>query len=411
MTTETTALTVPQRAAVALGTAKHEVELRDLVQKSTSIVAIKNKDGREECHSALMTLRNARTSIEKVGKAAREDATAFSKAVIAEEKRLITITQSEEDRLQGLRDKWDAEIEAERQRAVEAERQRIAAILERIDVIRNLPLAAVGKSSQDVREIGLSITRLSIDESFQEFQLQATNVRLEVLERLADMEVAQCGIEAHQEEVRQEAERQRIAKEKADAKLKAEQEAESKRLAAERAELEQLRKAQAERDAAAKKEREAAEEKARAEQEAIDKKRREEHAAAQAEIKAAQDKMNAERAQIEADRAEVARAQAMIDQAKQDVIDAAERKEADHAKALAWNAALDEERAKPALVVEDVFDINAAAGEALYADFKPTAAQIVGCVAYSFEVTDAQALEWLRGIDFSTGNAQERKAA
>lgn len=43
--------------------------------------------------------------------------------------------------------------------------------------------------------------------------------------------------------------------------------------------------------------------------------------------------------------------------------------------------------------------------------FTPTAAQIVGCVAYSFEVSDKQALEWLRGIDFTAVNVQDQKAA
>ena len=72
---------------VALGSSKAEIDLVELASKSKTIVAITNKDGRTECHAAAMTAKDARVSIEKAGKAAREDATAFSKAVIAEERR------------------------------------------------------------------------------------------------------------------------------------------------------------------------------------------------------------------------------------------------------------------------------------------------------------------------------------
>ncbi|MGF6920266.1 hypothetical protein [Paraburkholderia sp. 40] len=111
---ESKELTVPERAAIALGTAEHETKLRDLVAKSASITAIKNKDGREECHSALMVLKTTRTGILRAGKAALEVATEFSRAVIAEERRLVAIAEPEEMRLEDLRDEWDEARAAEK---------------------------------------------------------------------------------------------------------------------------------------------------------------------------------------------------------------------------------------------------------------------------------------------------------
>jgi hypothetical protein len=155
---ESKELTLPERAAVALGAPKYEQEIRELLARSATITEVKNKDGRDQCHGALMTLKGARVAIEKTAKAAREDATAFSKAVIAEEKRLVAIAEPEEARLTGLRDKWDAEREAEKQAKLAAEKARVDGIRARIDEIRNLPASMVGKSSD---EIGVAADHLS----------------------------------------------------------------------------------------------------------------------------------------------------------------------------------------------------------------------------------------------------------
>lgn len=74
----------------------------------------------QECHSAAMAATKARTAIVQAGKAARDDATRFSKAVIAEEARLIAIIQPEESRLKVLRDEWDAKEAREKAAKAEA---------------------------------------------------------------------------------------------------------------------------------------------------------------------------------------------------------------------------------------------------------------------------------------------------
>lgn len=236
------ALTLPQRAAVALGSDKARTELAALVKKSAAIKEVKNAAGRDECHGAYMALVKARTSIEKIGKSARDDATKFSKAVIAEEKELIGITQPEETRLQALRDAWDEARAAEKAEAERIERERVAAIGLRIADIREC--AVLASQCRTAAEVWTLIEKLAGDklEGFEEFADEAKAVRDTAIERMTAIHAAKLAEEA--EAVREKAER----------------EAEAKRLAEERAQLakeraeqaEATRKAQAEAAAAQK---------------------------------------------------------------------------------------------------------------------------------------------------------------
>jgi hypothetical protein len=278
---ESKELTLPERAAVALGTAKHEQELIELVKKSESITVIKNVAGREQCHSALMMLRNARVVIEKIGKTAREDATQFSKAVIAEEKRLVAITQAEEVRLQEIRDAWDAAREAEKRAKEAAEANRVAAIRAKIEAFMlDAVTAAGGKSAQ----IAAYIDRL-----------MATQITFEEFEELSgEAEAKRVNTLAWLEERRGEA----VAREAEDA-----------RVAAEREELARLRAEQEERDRAAAAERAAQEARDRAAREAEEAARRAEHAAAEAKLRADRE---AHEAEMRAQREELARQQSEL---------------------------------------------------------------------------------------------------
>lgn len=281
-----TALAPAQRAAIALDSARHRKELADLVKKSANIVTVTNADGREEAHRAGMVPKSARVTIQKRGKEAREDATAFSKAVIAEEKALVDLISPEEERVLSLRDAWDRKVEAERQAKIAAERQRVETLQARVAEIRNLPLTMTGKSSSEISQAIGILAGNTPGASFEEFEEQAKAAQLEALDRLAKMETEQRGVEFAQEMARQEAERQRLA-----------QEEEAARLKAEREELERLR---------AEQEARAAEEQRRiqAEQEAAAAKARAEHEAAQAELRAERDRLNAE---LAAQRAEAER--------------------------------------------------------------------------------------------------------
>lgn len=326
-----TALTLPQRAAVALGSAEHEAKLKELAAKHADIVEIKNVAGREQCHGAMMVLANARIAITKSGKAAREDATAFSKAVIEEEKRLIGIIEPEESRLRTMRDDWDAEREREKQAKAEAEKRRIAALQERITEIRGAVAAASTCSPANVLEHIGDIERMVIDASFEEFQGQAQLAKDETLDKLREIhaqavarEEEAARLKAEREELARlraaEEERQRVAaaeRAEEERKARAEYEAEQARLAAERekqeAELRVQREAH-ERQLAAERaeaeriarEREA---KARAEREEADRIAREKWKAEQAELQAERERQAAEAKRIVDERAELERQQ------------------------------------------------------------------------------------------------------
>lgn len=334
MTTETTALTLPERASVALGSKDYELKLAELVKSSVRIVAIKNGDAYKEAHGARMALKNTRVAIEKAGKAAREDATAFSKAIIAEEKRLVAMIDPEESRLQTLQEEWDAAREAERQAKLLAEQERIDGHRAGIDAIKAVALQAVNQPSSEVQRLidGLTLTYAGPD--FEEFQPAAEKAKAETLATLHEMHAAALAREA--EAARLEAER--IERERQQAE-------EAARLAAEREELARLR-AQQEAREAAERARVAAEQKAEAERLAAERRKLEEEqrvlraAQAEADRKAAEARA-AEQARLDAERAEIRRQQDAIAAAlrrKQDEEAAAARAEADRIAAEARKA-------------------------------------------------------------------------
>ena len=306
-----TALTLPQRAAVALGSSEHEIKLRELIKSSADIVEVKNVEGRDQVHRVGMTLRNTRVEITRSGKEAREDATKFSQAVIAEEKRLVAIITPEEDRIFALRDAFDAKVEEDRQAAIAKERARVENIRRMIDTIRNECVTANGKAITWLQErLSLLESEIPSSDFYAEFYTEAVkehalaiaNVRV-----ILDMAIA-AKIEADRQQAEREAEAARIAAERAEnERIRAELEAQRKAqevahaaLMAESLRLQAIEdaKRQAERDAQAKQAAEAAKQ-------------------AAIELQAARDRQAEERAAIEHERA-TARAEAAKIQAQQD---------------------------------------------------------------------------------------------
>lgn len=290
---ENTALVpVEQRAVVALNSTETEKHLAVLATKHNELTVIKNKDAREQVHGAAMELLKARTSIEKVSKTARDDATKFSKAVIAEEKRLIGIIDTEEKRLFALRDEWDAEQERIKQEKIEAEQRRVAAITELIEDFANAPVRLAGSDSVAI-ETELLFLQLQepTEEKFEEFLDKAKFVLTESIAKLTELLAAAK------------------AQEKAAKQLAAEQarlEAERSELERQRRELEEARaRAAAEAAMAAQRALDEASAKAKAEaaqRAAFEQQQRdafeEEKRQAEATLKAAQDAVAAERAEI-----------------------------------------------------------------------------------------------------------------
>lgn len=224
MTEPTNALAIvslppSERAAIALGSKTAESQLRAMLDESADITEVKDKYSRTMAHNAGMKLKGARVAIEKTGKAARDDANAFAKAVIDEEKRLKSIIADEEARLFALRDEYDRKIEAERLERERLERARIQSIRERIELIQRLPADSANDSSEEIADTMNALTALEIDDSFDEFRDEAIAVKAATVAALQALWQTTSAREAEAARLNEEAER----------------------LAAERAELERMR--------------------------------------------------------------------------------------------------------------------------------------------------------------------------
>jgi len=255
-------LTTTQRAHLALGAADHEAALVALSAKHKAITAITNQDGFRDCHSARMECKGARVEIEKRAKLAREDANAFSKAVIAEAGRLVGLIQPEEDRLGTLQCEWLEKLEREKEAKAQAERLRVQDLRDRLRGISLLPLGLVGKSSGDIADAAQKLSDIAIGEDFAEFELQAVDAKSGALITLREMWSSALAreVQAEQDRAAAEVEAQRLVAERADLdRQRAEQairdRAEREQLAKDRAQLQaEQAKARAEQAEAVAKE-------------------------------------------------------------------------------------------------------------------------------------------------------------
>lgn len=352
-----TALTVVERASVALGSSALEIHLTDLVKKHADITAIANKDGREQVHAAAMVLRKQRTTIAAAGKGARDDAAKFCKAVIDEEKRLIGLIEPEEDRLIKLRDDWDAEREAEKQAAIAKEAMR-RKHKEMIDAIRNTVFVSPRESSASIEAIIAATDALDVSEAtYEEFAPAAARAKAETLESLREtLEMAK----------RNEADQARI---------KAEQEAAAAQLAAERAEMEKALAEQRAQAAAERKRMEDEQEAFRAQQAEFNRQKEELHRIE--DERAAE----AKRQQDEIDRAKAAAAKAEADRI------AAEKAEADRVEQARIHAAAEAAKQAEELAERLKREANT-----------PQAGEIVTLIADHYRISNGAALDWLRGM-------------
>ncbi len=254
---ESKALAPMERAKLALADA-NEQALTALAAASKSITVITNADGYQQCHTARMALKVKRVDIEKIGKAAREDATAFSRAVIAEEKRLVGIIQPEEDRLGVIQKAWDDAREAEKRAKAEAEALRVQEIQKRLAKLQTLPevytsALAPARILDVIEQIEGGLTY-----DYQEFADQAEAARQAALVSLRRSHVE--AIEREERQAAAEAERA------AQAAREAAEHAEQERIAAEARKAEEAR-LQAERERLAEETRRMHERRAREEAE------------------------------------------------------------------------------------------------------------------------------------------------
>lgn len=339
-----TELTVVQRAVVALGQAGRETELKELASKSASITVITNKAGYDQAHAARMMLKNTRLDIQRLGKAARDDATQFSKAVIAEEKRLVALVETEEKRLENLQWGYDMKLQEEKERAAAAEQKRISDLQERIEELRGPHFLTASSGSKLIAEHIGDIERLPVDDSFQEFRQQAFDAKAGGLARLRELHGAALAHEAEQEQIK--AEREELARLR---------KAEESRQAAERARL-----AEEERVA-----REAREAEAREQAEALRRQREEQEAAAKAE----RERIAQENRRLAAERAEFQRQQEEARKARE----AEERERTEQARIAALK--------------------------------RPSDAELVDVLAKHYRAPAAKVVEWLAATNWQEAKA------
>jgi hypothetical protein len=355
---ESRPMSVIERASRALSKEESEAQIKALVERSKPIVEVIDPASRTICHDSLMTLKTMRVLIEKRGKAGREEAVTFSKAVIKIENELVALITPEETRLAQLRDDFDAIKEREREAKVQAEIARVAAIQRRIDDIRNWPVKAAGKPSAFVAELLVAAQEYVIDPAvFDERTGDATSV-------LAASSAALSGI--HSERLAHEAEAVRFAAERAElARLRAEQEAREKA----------AREAQATAEAEAKAERD----RAAAEQQAALEQERQRLA-----MEAAQNARIAAERQAALDRQE-AQAKAL--------------RAAEEARLAADRAELAQREAALSRPIEPAQGLSQSQQKRLAAH-RPSREALIQCVAERFNVTDDIAVLWLREVDW-----------
>lgn len=173
-----------ERAVIVLDSTKAEQQLKAMLTETADITEVKDKDSRTQAHNAAMKLKNARIAIEKTGKGARDDANAFSKAVIAEEKRLTAIITDEEDRLFKLRDTYDQQVEAERLERERKEKERVDGITSQIEAIKALPMDSSNDTADQLHQTIHDLTDFVIGDDFAEFKEQAEAAKQEAIEAL-----------------------------------------------------------------------------------------------------------------------------------------------------------------------------------------------------------------------------------
>ncbi len=254
-------VTIPEYTQTAKALAELEGRLKSVVYD------VATTKGMEAARKDRKEVRDLRIALEAERVRIKAPALERSRLIDAEAKSLTA-------KLVDLESPIDAQIKAEEQRkenekraAEEAERQRIQAIHDRFNAIKALPLAAVGKTADEIRALIASAEHTDTTFTGQDAEANGAAAVYELRLALSALRAA------------------------LDARLVAD--AEAAKVAAERAELEELREQNArlereqERLRAAQREQEA--EEARKAEEAARAQREAEEAAERARIKAEQD--------------------------------------------------------------------------------------------------------------------------
>lgn len=234
--------------------------IADLKKKYDKVVFdVATTSGMAQAKAARLAVRQPRYEIERIRKDAKAPILALGKHLDTEAKRITTELLAIEGPIdQAIKNEEDRK-ERERLAKIEAERQRVAALQERVAELRGNQSLSASSGSALLAQHVEDLEALIVDDSFQEFEQQARDAKAGGLGRLREIlaaaiahEAEQARIQAEREELArlreadekrraEEEERARVEREaaiaKAQAKLREEREAEARRQAAERARI------------------------------------------------------------------------------------------------------------------------------------------------------------------------------
>lgn len=318
----TTELTAPGAIAEYTQT---EQALAHLREKYKNVVFdVSTPKGMAAAKEARAELRSLRTTLEKKRVEIKAPALERCRAIDSEAKRITGELAKLEDPIDDRIKAEEARKEEERLARLEAERQRVQAIADKIDGIRALPATLVGKPSviiqgQLTKLRGQVLTAEEFAEQLATAQDAHTAAIARIEEQLKDQqehEAEAARIKAEREELERlrEADRLRRQEEErraAEARAEAERQDRERREREEaehRARLEAEARERAAREAEERRQREEQEAAARAQREAEEQARREEEARQRAEeetrLQAERERLAEERRQFEARQAE-----------------------------------------------------------------------------------------------------------
>jgi len=187
------------------------IELRERFS-SLSIVDVNDKDGFKAVRDARLECKRVRVSVEKDGKALRENAVKFQKAVIKREDDLIAIIAPVERKLEAMEEKYNAWQEEIR---IQKEREEQARISERVNKLAkfNYGIDLYDLTIMPDDKFNELLTQVEVDYNTEQERIakdkaEAESARLAEEQRQAELRAI------HEENMRKE--REEIARQKAE---------------------------------------------------------------------------------------------------------------------------------------------------------------------------------------------------
>ncbi len=151
------------------------------------VYTVETPFGMARAKEARAELRGLRVDLEKTRKQIKAPALERCRLIDDEAKRITSELSALEDPIDAQIKKREDEIEAEKARKAEAERQRVAAVRERIDAIKDAPRLAVGKTFAELQRAIVSVEQADIADLEEMEQIEARVARLTAVKALREM--------------------------------------------------------------------------------------------------------------------------------------------------------------------------------------------------------------------------------